>query len=780
MKCPHCGKAVAVPSESNSPDEIVAEEDDFLAALEEGVQEESKPNRASRKTPGKARTQDVAESTPGVARKSAKPAKNTKATDRRQLGPIFGPIVCLLIGSVVTTAIAVPLTLIVGNGRGTFDAWMLYLFAPWYFFGVGLIFGRFFRGGSHFDDVAEGRTASLAASHGLAGWLIELAMTLGGIVLVSLPQLYVWAFRPVFGWFGLDVQGDLFNLCGYRYEPGRGKGDKPRVGTVAICASCRKEVPAKATLTDFFIECTHCGASFKVDEVRPGKQAVKKEKARAESEVMLAAIVPNVVLWGSVILTLIHAAGYSILPSIQWASTPPDVAHGPIRAEAPKKAEPPPVPPPPPLTVASIGRLINDPLGRPYALYVKDGTSGKDLVALKRDLVGLRYLIFLEGRAIEADADHLSVISQLSELRGLDMGWCHLDETGLLSAIEPLAKLDTLQPGRQIGSAGPPAAFIKRLAEMPALKHIHLEQSGIGKMLAQIAESPSIETISCILPPDFYEYDYQQMKQKDSPVRLLTRCRNLSLDGVGIRDDELVLLTQLERLNSRGGLSDEVVRRLSAFPNLRTIEGLSLGSGPDFPALFLQFPQLEFVENPRMSESQLLALRRSDSLIAFRSYFSAERSPDFKLVKQFETGGHSGIQNFHADYSGDKHTVFAIVTDEFPVNNAQLTTWTSQLKDLRVLSFEQPISRLGFPQHVFDKDIPYIARTTSLQRLNLDDCVISDKSIDDLALLQNLKSLSLRRTLVTQAGVERLRAKLPACRIVFENDPAAAAAGVAP
>jgi Leucine-rich repeat (LRR) protein len=65
---------------------------------------------------------------------------------------------------------------------------------------------------------------------------------------------------------------------------------------------------------------------------------------------------------------------------------------------------------------------------------------------------------------------------------------------------------------------------------------------------------------------------------------------------------------------------------------------------------------------------------------------------------------------------------------------------------------------------ITDEGLGHFSQMKNLRVLSLDDTKITDDNLGDLEGL-NLRSLNIQRTLVTKAGVERLKKALPGCRI---------------
>ncbi|MGV3609011.1 MAG: hypothetical protein ACO1RA_21580 [Planctomycetaceae bacterium] len=91
----------------------------------------------------------------------------------------------------------------------------------------------------------------------------------------------------------------------------------------------------------------------------------------------------------------------------------------------------------------------------------------------------------------------------------------------------------------------------------------------------------------------------------------------------------------------------------------------------------------------------------------------------------------------------------------------QLLQELSQCRRLEVLD-------LGGSK-VQDDDFAEFTGGGALRDLNLGMTLISDKCIDDLLRLRNLRLLDISYTQITEAGLERLKAGLPHCKITFDQ-----------
>ena len=88
-----------------------------------------------------------------------------------------------------------------------------------------------------------------------------------------------------------------------------------------------------------------------------------------------------------------------------------------------------------------------------------------------------------------------------------------------------------------------------------------------------------------------------------------------------------------------------------------------------------------------------------------------------------------------------------------------------QLKNLRVLVLDYTQTDVkGFAQ---------LAGLTLLEELSLDSANVSDESVPVIAGMKKLRALNLYHTMVTEAGLEKLKAALPECRIEWEKDSTA-------
>lgn len=251
--------------------------------------------RRSDATPKKARGQ------PNRTSPAARSKKKEEET-RTQIGPIA----CYVIGTLVTTIISVPCALAlaspnsVGNAIGMTIMPLLVLPA------FGIVLG-FMAGGHSEDPQALERTVLTASSYGdglggvVAGVGIHLAITPFAMFLLFIPQIYIWAYRPLLRLFGIEVVGDIYNRFGFKLTVGR----KRKTQKVAVCTSCRNEVPSDKSRVGFYQDCPHCETAFKVDKLQPSAES-QKAAARAEaSQGVVAGVVANAALWGLVVALLI-------------------------------------------------------------------------------------------------------------------------------------------------------------------------------------------------------------------------------------------------------------------------------------------------------------------------------------------------------------------------------------------------------------------------------------------------------------------------------------------
>lgn len=73
---------------------------------------------------------------------------------------------------------------------------------------------------------------------------------------------------------------------------------------------------------------------------------------------------------------------------------------------------------------------------------------------------------------------------------------------------------------------------------------------------------------------------------------------------------------------------------------------------------------------------------------------------------------------------------------------------------------------LAHTRGITDAGLEQLKGLTELRWLNLSDALVTDVGLEQLRELKKLESLSLERTKVTTAGVQRLRAALPKCKIL--------------
>jgi hypothetical protein len=73
---------------------------------------------------------------------------------------------------------------------------------------------------------------------------------------------------------------------------------------------------------------------------------------------------------------------------------------------------------------------------------------------------------------------------------------------------------------------------------------------------------------------------------------------------------------------------------------------------------------------------------------------------------------------------------------------------------------------------VDDHALESLKKLPKIQDLRLNMAKVTDAGVDDLASMSALRSLNLYHTLVTEKGLERLKAALPQCGIVFDRDSA--------
>ena len=71
-----------------------------------------------------------------------------------------------------------------------------------------------------------------------------------------------------------------------------------------------------------------------------------------------------------------------------------------------------------------------------------------------------------------------------------------------------------------------------------------------------------------------------------------------------------------------------------------------------------------------------------------------------------------------------------------------------------------------------NKNLALIKDLPALRELSLDSANVNDESVDTLASMQNLRVLNLYHTLITEAGLKRLKAALPNCAIIWDENSA--------
>ncbi len=73
----------------------------------------------------------------------------------------------------------------------------------------------------------------------------------------------------------------------------------------------------------------------------------------------------------------------------------------------------------------------------------------------------------------------------------------------------------------------------------------------------------------------------------------------------------------------------------------------------------------------------------------------------------------------------------------------------------------------------YDNEIYWYDRVTSL---SLDGSKFDDRVVDELCKLRHLRSVSLYKTNLTDEGVERLRSRLPGCKVRVDPSDVSASA----
>ena len=66
---------------------------------------------------------------------------------------------------------------------------------------------------------------------------------------------------------------------------------------------------------------------------------------------------------------------------------------------------------------------------------------------------------------------------------------------------------------------------------------------------------------------------------------------------------------------------------------------------------------------------------------------------------------------------------------------------------------------------ITDADLAYLDQLPDLRILNLNNCNITDRSVERIVLLDKLELLLIQDAMITDAGIDRLREELPDCKI---------------
>ncbi len=126
---------------------------------------------------------------------------------------------------------------------------------------------------------------------------------------------------------------------------------------------------------------------------------------------------------------------------------------------------------------------------------------------------------------------------------------------------------------------------------------------------------------------------------------------------------------------------------------------------------------------------------------------------------------------------GDNHHIIILnVWGGIPPNTIPQLADLPHLQGLiikgNVQPFEQVLPRLRHLRYLdltgtraTDHTISLISGMNELRQLRLGHNSVSDQCIDDLAQLQQLESLGIKSTMISEAGRERLRQALPDCHV---------------
>jgi hypothetical protein len=73
---------------------------------------------------------------------------------------------------------------------------------------------------------------------------------------------------------------------------------------------------------------------------------------------------------------------------------------------------------------------------------------------------------------------------------------------------------------------------------------------------------------------------------------------------------------------------------------------------------------------------------------------------------------------------------------------------------------------------VDNKNLPLLKALPALRELSIDSADVNDDSVSVLTSMSGLEKLNLYHTLVTEAGVQKIKAALPRCEVIWERDSA--------
>lgn len=159
-----------------------------------------------------------------------------------------------------------------------------------------------------------------------------------------------------------------------------------------------------------------------------------------------------------------------------------------------------------------------------------------------------------------------------------------------------------------------------------------------------------------------------------------------------------------------------------------------------------------------------------------------EESPDGELMVDLSRATHT---NDDLACLKDLHDLRGLFVQDAHVTDAGLQHLRG-LKDLRVLSLTSPkltdaglqhlkgldnLERLWLANGFTDTGLVYLKELPNLKFLEFANVEVTDAGLVHLETLPNLSRLNLVQTLVTQAGVSRLKKVLPRCEVRFTPRP---------